>query len=71
MGSQVPREGGEHPDETDRDEEAGPATPVFGGWHEGKENFPENRQEVHDVVKAGGEALLARVIVFVITCEGQ
>lgn len=67
VGSQVPREGGEHPDEADGDEEAGPAAPVLGGRHKGEQDFPEDSQEVHDVVEAGRQALFSRVLVLVVT----
>ena len=59
VGSEVPDEGGEQPDDQDADTEAGPAMAVLGGGHAGKQHLPEDREEVHDVVKAGRQPLLA------------
>ena len=59
VGGQVPDDGREHANDEDGDNEAGPAMAVLCGGHAGEQNLPEHRQEVHDVVKAGGQPLLA------------
>ena len=37
---------------------------LTGGWDEGKDEFPGQREEVHDVVSAGGHLLLALLALF-------
>ena len=59
VGGQVPDDGGEHADDENGDNEAGPAVAVLCGGHAGKQHLPEDREEVHDVVKAGRQPLLA------------
>ena len=59
VGGQVPDDSGEHADDENGDNEAGPAVAVLCGGHTGKQHLPEDREEVHDVVKAGRQPLLA------------
>ena len=51
----------------DGHEEAGPAIPVLRGRDKGKQNLPEHREEVHDVIEAGGQTLLAALFLVVVT----
>lgn len=71
MRGQVPNDGGEHADDEDGDGEAGPAVAVLCGGHTGKQHLPEDCQEVHDVVKAGGQPLLPGFILILIPCWRQ
>ena len=71
MGGQVPGDGRQDADEGNRHEEAGPAVPVLGGRDKGEKDFPENSQEVHDVIKAGGQALFAALFLIIITWQRQ
>lgn len=59
MGGQVPDDGGEHADDENGHDEAGPAVTVLRGGHAGKQHLPEDGQKVHDIVKAGRQPLLA------------
>lgn len=68
---QISSDSGQNPDECDGDDEAGPAVPVLSGWNEGKKNLPENCQEVHDVIKARGQALLPALLLIIITWGGK
>lgn len=49
------------------DNEAGPAVPVLRGRDEGEQNFPEDGEEVHDVVEAGRQPLLAALLLVVVS----
>lgn len=66
VGGQVSNEGGEQANHTDGDHEAGPAVPVVCRGHERKQNLPEDGEEVHDVVEAGRQLLLAALFILVI-----
>lgn len=59
MGGKVADDSREHANDEDGDNKAGPAIAVLGGGHAGKQHLPEDGQEVHHVVKAGRQALLA------------
>lgn len=59
VGGEVANDGREHANDEDGDDEAGPAIAVLGGGHTGKQHLPEDGQEVHHVVEAGRQALLA------------
>ena len=62
----------QHANDWDRDNEAGPTIPVVGGRDEGEQKLPEDSEEVHDVVKTGGQLLLATfIIIIVITWTGE
>ena len=54
-------------DERYGDDEAGPAVPVLGGGDEGEQHLPEDGEEVHDVVEAGRQPLLAALLLVVIS----
>lgn len=41
----------EESDHTNGDDKAGPAVPIVCGWDEGEQDFPEDSEEVHDVVE--------------------
>lgn len=71
MGGQVAGDGRQHADKGDGHDEAGPAVPVFGGRHEGEENLPEDGEEMHDVVEARGQALLATLLLIVVSCRSN
>lgn len=62
MWGQISYESCEEADDTDRGDETGPSVPVLGGWDKGKQNLPEDSQEVHDVVVTRRKALLFVVI---------
>ena len=65
-------DGGEQSDHTDGDDKAGPAVPVLCGRDEGKQNLPEDGEEVHDVVETRWQLLLpALVIVVILTCQEE
>ena len=55
----MPDDGGEHADDENGHNEAGPAVAVLCWGHAGKQHLPEDCEEVHDVVKAGRQPLLA------------
>jgi len=44
-------DGGQQSNHANGDDETGPAVPVLCGWDEGEQNFPEDGEEVHDVVE--------------------
>lgn len=67
MGRQVARHSCQDADEGNGDKEAGPAVPVFSGRDESKEDFPENCQEVHDVIEAGRQAFFSAFLLVIIT----
>lgn len=61
---------GDRCEDTDKrygDNEAGPAVPVLRGRDEGEQNFPEDGEEVHDVVEAGRQPLLAALLFIVVS----
>ncbi len=49
------------------DDEAGPAVPVLRGRDKGEQDLPEHGEEVHDVVEAGRQALLAALLLIIIS----
>lgn len=59
-------DGGEQTNHADGDDETGPAVPVVCGRDEGEQNFPEDGEEMHDVVEAGRQLLFAALLVVVI-----
>lgn len=67
MGGQVPGHSCQDANEGNGDEKAGPAVPVLSGWDKSKEHFPENRQEVHDVIEAGWQTLFTALFFVIIT----
>lgn len=71
MGGQVPGDSRQDTDEGNRHEKAGPAVPVLGGRDKGEKDFPENSQEVHDVIEAGWQALFAALFLIIITWQRQ
>jgi len=70
VGRQVPDEGGEEADGADGDQEAGPAVPVLSGRDAGEQDLPEDGDEMHDVVVAGGKAFLAALVIVSVTWSG-
>lgn len=71
MWRQVTDDSSQQADDGDRDYKAGPAIPIVGGRNEGEEKLPEDGEEVHDVVKTGGQLLLATFIIVIITWAGD
>lgn len=71
MGGQVPGYSCQDANEGDGHKKAGPAVPVLGGRDESEEDFPENRQEVHNVIEAGWQAFLAALFLIVVTWQRQ
>lgn len=69
MGGQVPGDSRQYADEGYRHEEAGPAVPVLGGRDKSEKDFPENSQEVHDVIEAGWQAFFAALFLIIITWQ--
>lgn len=69
MRGQVPGHSCQHANKGNGHKEAGPAIPVLSGGDKSEENFPENRQEVHNVVKAGWQALLAALLLIIVTWQ--
>lgn len=67
MRCQIARDCGEDADKRYGDDEAGPAVPVLCGRDEGEQNLPEDGEEVHDVVEAGGQPLLAALLLVIIS----
>lgn len=67
MGGQVSGDGGQHADEHNGHKEASPAVPVLCRWNEGEQDLPEDGQEVHDVIKARGQALFTTLFFIIIT----
>ncbi|KAF3845289.1 hypothetical protein F7725_008452 [Dissostichus mawsoni] len=63
---QVSDDGGEHADDGDGGDEARPAVQVVGGRNAGKQNLPEDGEEVHDVVEAGRQTLLPALVLLLI-----
>lgn len=61
----------QHADDGDRDNEACPTVPVVSGRNKGKQKLPEDGEEVHDIVKTGGQLLFATFIVIIITWAGD
>lgn len=64
--SEITRDRRQHANQTDGHNEARPSVPILRGWHECKENLPEDREEVHDVVKAGWKTLFTALLLIVI-----
>lgn len=71
MGGQVAGHGRQDADEGNGHEEAGPAVPVLGGRDESEEDFPEDCQEVHNVIETGRQALLPALLLVVVTWQRQ
>ncbi|KAF3841334.1 hypothetical protein F7725_007196 [Dissostichus mawsoni] len=66
---QVPGHSCQDADEGNGHKETRPAIPVLSGGDKSEEDFPENCQEVHNVVKAGRQALLPAVFLVVVTWQ--
>ena len=58
MGGEVTDEGGQQTNGGDGHHEAGPAVTIVGWGNESKQQLPEDRQEVHDIIKTGRETFL-------------
>lgn len=71
MRGQVPSHSRQNANEGDGHKEAGPAIPVLGGWDKSEEDFPENCQEVHNVIKAGWQAFLPALLLIIVTWQRQ
>lgn len=67
MRRQIAGDRRQHADERYGDYEAGPAVPVLRGRDEGEQDLPEDGKEVHDVVEAGRQPLLAALLLVVIS----
>lgn len=67
MAGQVPGHSCQNANEGYGHEEAGPSVPVLSGWDESEEDFPENCQEMHYVIKAGWQALLPALFLVIVT----
>lgn len=67
MRGQVARHSCQNANQRNGHKEAGPAVPVFGGRDKSEEDLPEDRQEVHNVIKAGRQTLLSALLLIVIT----
>ena len=63
VGCEVADDGRETGDDHDRGDEAPPASEVVGRRHEGKEDLPEDGQEVHDVVTTRWKLLLSLLVI--------
>ena len=71
VGGQVSDDGRQEADDHDGYDEAGPAVPVGGGGDEGKQNLPENRHYVQEVVEAVGHPLFLSVLPLAYRVEGK
>lgn len=71
MRGQVPGHSGQNANEGNGHKEASPAVPVLSGGHKSEENFPENCQEVHNVIKAGWQAFLPALLLIIVTWQRQ
>ncbi len=67
VGRQITGDRRQDADKRYGDNEAGPAVPVLCGRHEGEQNLPEHGEEVHDVVEAGRQPLLAALLLVVVS----
>lgn len=50
-------------DDHDGDDKAGPTIPVVGRRNKSKQKLPEDGEEMHEIVKTGGQLLLVIIIV--------
>lgn len=67
MRGQVPGHSRQNADEGNGHDKTGPAVPVLGGWDESEEDFPENCQEVHNVIKAGRQTFPPALFLVIVT----
>lgn len=65
VGRQVTNDGGEETDNTDGHDEAGPAVPVLCGWDAGKQNLPEDGEEMHEVVVTGRQTFFTPFLIII------
>lgn len=55
----------QHAYDGDGDDKAGPTIPVVCWRNEGKQKLPKDGEEMHDIVKTGGQCLLAAFIIII------
>lgn len=65
MWCQISNDGGKDADDADGDQEAGPAVPVLRGRDAGKQNLPEDGEEMHDVVITRWKSFLAALLIII------
>lgn len=71
VGGQVPDDGRQKANDGDGYHEASPAVPVLGRRDAREHDLPEHRQNVHDIVRAGGRMLASLDFIFSISWTNQ
>lgn len=71
MRSDVTDDRRQNANDGDGDDETGPAAPVLSRRHQCKQELPEDGEEVHNVVKTGGQLLLSTALIIVHTWAGR